>query len=115
MVNLKNLGQRTIYHHEHYTLLKVLFGEESRNTPRIRIDANECPYLVSAINLSPVKIVDGYPELDKESEKKVALQNQAGLTTQLPSALMYLLFGLFENHLPSKMRRVRNMPDNVTA
>lgn len=112
-VNLKNLGQRTIYYYEHYSLLKVLFGEESRSTPRIRIDANECKFLASAINLSPVKIVEGYPELDKESERKVAIQNQAGLTTQIPSALMYLLFGLFEGHLPGKMRRTRSMPDNA--
>ena len=114
-VRLKNLGQRTIYHYEHYNLLLVLFGEEFRNIPRIRIDSNECKYLCSAIKLSPMKRVDGYIELDKTSEDKVPLQNQAGLTTQLPSAAMYLLFGLYEKYLPNNMRRVQSMPDNITA
>jgi hypothetical protein len=115
IVRLKNLGQRTIYHYEHYNLLSVLFGEDVRHTPRIRIDSNECKHLCSAIKLSPAKRKDGYIELDKTSEEKVPLQNQAGLTTQLPSAAMYLLFGMYEKYLPEKMRRTPNMPDNISA
>jgi hypothetical protein len=113
IVKLKNLGQRTIYHYEHYNLLSVLLGEEFHNTPRIRIDNNECKNLCSAIKLSPAKRADGYIELDKTSELKVPLQNQAGLTTQLPSAAMYLLFGMYEKHLPEKMRKTYSMPDNI--
>jgi hypothetical protein len=115
-VRLQNEKQRTIFYYEHYKLALILFGEEQRNTPRVRICENECPNLVSAIHLSPLRHTDdGKIELDKTSEDKVALPYQAGLTTQLPSALTYGLFGLFQNFLPSNIKRKQTMPDNIST
>lgn len=42
-VNLKNLGQATIFHWQHHRLWKRLLAENERSVPKIRIDANECP------------------------------------------------------------------------
>lgn len=115
-VNLKNEKQRTIFYYEHYKLALILFGEERRDTPRIKICENECPKLVSAIHLSPLRRNDdGKIELDKSSEEKVALPYQAGLTTQLPSALTYGLFGLFSQYLPNNMKRLPNTPANING
>ncbi len=114
-VRLQNEKQRTIFYYEHYKLGLILFGEEQRNTPRIKICENECPNLVSAIHVSPLKNTDGKIELDKSSEVKVALPYQAGLTTQLPSAMSYGLFGLFSNFLPRNIKRKQNMPDNIST
>ena len=115
-VRLQNEKQRTIFYYEHYKLGLILFGEERRDTPRIRIDENECPNLVSSIHLSPLRHTDdGKIELDKSSEDKVALPYQAGLTTQLPSAMTYGLYGLFSNFLPNNIRRKQTMPDNISS
>ena len=40
------------------------------------------------------------PELDKTPEKKVALNLQAGLTPQIPSALTYLVWGMYKKWFP---------------
>lgn len=69
-VILMNKNQRTIFHYEHYALCERLFGEEENNTPRVRIDENECPNLKSAIYLSPVTQRNGYIELDKNERNK---------------------------------------------
>jgi len=114
-VRLQNEKQRTIFYYEHYKLGLILFGEEQRNTPRIKICENECPNLVSAIHLAPLKNKDGKIELDKTSEVKVALPYQAGLTTQLPSAMTYGLFGLFSSFLPNNIKRQQVMPDNIST
>ena len=96
VVTLKNLGQRTIYYYEHHKLWKRLLAETEKRVPRIRIDANECPDLVSAMYCCK-KIPGSSPvELDKSPERKVPIHLQAGLTPQIPSALTYLVWGLFE-------------------
>ncbi|MBI9062627.1 MAG: hypothetical protein JEZ14_11635 [Marinilabiliaceae bacterium] len=52
-------------------------------------------------------------ELDKKSEL-LPYYLQAGLPTQLPSAFMYLLFGLYAHELPSKFNSIPDdLPDNV--
>ncbi len=64
--------------------------------------------------LSPIKKIDGKIELDKTSERKVPLKNQAGLTTQLPSALIYLLYGLYSERMPSEYSQIPdNLPGNL--
>jgi hypothetical protein len=111
---LKNEKQRTIFYSEHHKLGLILFGEERKEIPRIRIDENECPNLISAIHLSPLrKKDDGRIELDKTSEEKVALPYQAGLTTQLPSALTYGLYGLFSNFLPQNFKKKQSHPIGI--
>jgi hypothetical protein len=60
--------------------------------------------------LSPRKKTDGRIELDKTSERKVPPKRQAGLSTQLPSAFIYLLFGLYGDLLPSEFSQI---PDNL--
>lgn len=113
-VRLMNEGQKTIYHYEQYMLLSMLFSDRYKQLPRVLIDENECKNLVSAINLSPLKRRDdGRIELDKSSEVKVPIQYQAGLTTQLPSALIYLLFGLYAEKLPSEISQNPILPDNI--
>lgn len=94
-VTLKSQGQPTIYHYEHYRLWKRLLAETEKKVPRIRIDANECPYLVSAMYCCK-KLPGSTPvELDKRPEKTVRIDMQAGLTPQIPSAMTYLVWGLY--------------------
>lgn len=104
IVELKNEKQRTIYYYEHFKLLQMILLETFRSFPKLRIDENECPNLVSAVNLSPVDRKDGKIALDKTSERKISLQHQAGLSTQIPSALMYLIYGHYSKLLPGEMR-----------
>lgn len=112
-VRLMNERQRTIYHWEHYKLNSRLMAEAERNLPHIRIDGNECPNLVSAIQLSPRKETNGDIELDKSSEVKIPIDLQAGLSTQIPSGFMYLIFGKYERYLPAGMGGVPALPENV--
>lgn len=95
-VALKNEGQRTIYHWEHYDLWEALLCESERHTPRIRICANECKNLIASINRSPLKSTEGVKELDKSSEVKLPFQLQVTQSPQIATALMYLVFGLYE-------------------
>lgn len=113
-VVLMNEGQKTIFYYEHYKLLSMLFSGRYSSMPRMLIDENECKNLVSAIPLSPKKKnIDGRIELDKSSEMKLAHAYQAGLSTQIPSALMYLLFGVFADKLPAEMSNVPEVPENI--
>lgn len=99
-VTLKNLGQGDIYYWQHHRLWKRLLAETEKNVPRVRIDANECPNLVSAMYCCK-KVPGSSPvELDKTPEKKVRIDLQAGLTPQIPSALTYLVWGLFSKFMP---------------
>lgn len=99
-VRLMNLGQATIFHWQHYRLWRRLMAEQERNVPRLRIDTNECPNLVSAMYCCK-KVPGSTPvELDKRPEKTVPIQLQAGLTPQIPSALTYLVWGLYEKFFP---------------
>lgn len=112
-VELMNEGQKTIYYWQQFKLLLFVFGEQSNAFPRVLIDENVCPNLCSAIMLSPRKKTDGKIELDKTSEKKVDIKYQAGLTTQLPSALIYLLYGLYSERMPNEFSAIPdNLPDN---
>ena len=98
-----NLGQKTIYHWEHYRLWQRLLSNQERQVPRILIDENECPNLKSALfACKKVKGAEGPVELDKSAEKKLPLNMQAALTPQIPSGLMYLVYGKYQKWLPGK-------------
>lgn len=113
-VELQNEGQATIYHWMQFKLLLFLFGERSNSMPKVRIDENECPNLCSSIMLSPAKKTDGKIELDKSSEVKIPIKNQAGLSTQLPSAAIYMFFGLYGDRLPAEFSNIPDdLPENV--
>ena len=113
MVILYNEDAPTIYHWQQFKLCQMLFGERSPLLPAIRIDENECKNLCSAIMISPLKKTDGKIELDKSSEKKQQLKNQAGLTTQLPSAMIYLLYGLYSDAVKAELSTYpTDLPDN---
>lgn len=113
-VELMNEGQSTIYYWMQFKLLLLIFGEQSNSFPRVLVDENECPNLCSSIMLSPRKKTDGRIELDKTSEKKVPIKYQAGLTTQLPSTLIYLLHGLYYERMPSEYSAIPDdLPDNM--
>lgn len=115
-VVLYNEGQGTVYHWQQYKLLQILFSEQSPNLPRVRIDENECKNLCSAIMISPLRQVGGKIELDKSSERKQSLKNQAGLTTQLPSALIYLLYGLYAELCRQELSSYpTDLPDNISV
>ena len=109
-VELMNEGQGTIYHWQQFKLMAMIMSGRSNILPELLIDENECPNLVSAIPLSPLKKTNGKIELDKTSEKKVPLKRQAGLTTQIPSALIYLLYGKYGDSIKSELS---NYPDNL--
>lgn len=113
-VELMNEGQATIYHWQQFKLLSFIYSDKSNSIPRHLIDENECPDLCSAIMLSPRKNTDGKIELDKSSERKVPIHLQAGLTTQLPSALIYFLYGRYSERMPSEYLLLPdNLPDNL--
>jgi len=114
-VMLFNEGAPTIYHWQQFKLCQMLFTERTPMLPKIRIDENECKNLCSAILISPLKKTLGSIELDKSSEKKEPLKNQAGLTTQLPSAMIYLLYGLYNDIVKGELSTFpTDLPDNLT-
>ena len=100
VVQLMSMRQPTILYRQHLHLLQHLFsGREDYTVDgqpviRIRIDRNEAEALISSIYNSPVKRDGGEVRLDKSSEKK-PYEEQAYGSTQLASALMYLLWGEF--------------------
>jgi hypothetical protein len=115
-VELMNEGQDVIYHWQQFKLLEFIFGDRSNAVPRVTICENECADLCSSIMLSPRKYTDGKIELDKTSERKVPLHLQAGMTTQLPSAFIYLLFGRYSERLPKEYSRLPvDLPGNITV
>lgn len=115
-VELMNEGQATVYHWQQFRLLLLMFGGRSNVLPEVLIDENECKNLCSAIMLSPLKRTDGRVELDKTSERKVPLRQQAGLTTQLPSALIYLLYGRYGDKVRGELSSMPdNLPDNLSV
>lgn len=115
-VILFNEGQPTIYHWQQFKLCLMLFDEKKSYLPRIRIDENECKNLCSAILISPLKKTEGKIELDKSSERKEPLKRQAGLTTQLPSAMIYLLWGLYGDIAKNDLTSIPDdLPDNFTV
>ena len=78
-------------------------SNQERQVPRILIDENECPNLKSALfACKKVKGAEGPVELDKSAEKKLPLNMQAALTPQIPSGLMYLVYGKYQKWLPGK-------------
>ena len=111
-VLLHNEGQGTIYHWQQFKLCQLLFEEKISTLPVVRIDENECPNLCSAILISPLVKRGNVIELDKSSEKKQPLKRQAGLTTQLPSAMIYLLYGLYGDLMKSHLS---TFPDNIPS
>lgn len=115
-VVLYNEGQSTIYHWQQFKLCLLLFNETKSYLPKIRIDENERKNLCSAILISPLKKVDGKIELDKSSEVKEPLKRQAGLTTQLPSAMIYLLWGLYGDIARNDLTSIPDdLPENLSV
>lgn len=102
-VHLMNKNQGTIYYSQHYHLLNMLFGKNDGSRYDILIDRNECEQLVSSINHSPLKKHEGKILLDKSSERQ-DFEAQIYYSTQIASALMYLLWGEFNHLLPSSDR-----------
>lgn len=110
-VHLMSKGQATIYYSQHYRLLNKLFGNPEGKQYSILIDRNECEALVSSINHSPLKKGTKEIELDKSSEK-LDFEDQAMYSTQISSALMYLLWGKF-NHLAPASDRAQISPQGA--
>jgi hypothetical protein len=98
-VHLMSVDQRTVFYQQHYRLLNILFGKHDGKRDKILIDRNECEALVSSINHSPIKRNEGRTELDKSSER-LPFEQQAYNSTQIASALMYLLWGEYNKLLP---------------
>jgi hypothetical protein len=91
--------QKNIFYQQHYRLLNLLFGKHDGKRDKILIGRNECEALVSSINHSPLKRHEGRIILDKSSES-LPFEEQAYNSTQLASALMYLLGGEYNRLLP---------------
>ncbi len=106
-VHLMSKGQATIFYSQHYRLLNKLFGKVEGKQPTILIDRNECEALVSSINHSPLKKGTKDVELDKSSEK-LEFEDQVMYSTQIASALMYLLWGKFKQFALASDRREIN-------
>lgn len=103
-VILLSKNQETIFYEQHYRLLNILFGKSHGSKTDILIDRNECEALVSSINHSPLKRDGKGIELDKTSEK-LPFEDQPLYSTQLSSAFMYLLWGLYNRILPASDSR----------
>lgn len=102
-VHLMNENQRTIFHWEHFLLFSRLLGEKEARVPKLRFCQYETEQLISCIYSSPIKRTDtGDIEMDKSSEKKLDKEDQVWFSTQLPTALWYLVFGLYEKWLPQR-------------
>lgn len=115
-VILYNEGQGTVYHWQQFRLCQLLFSEKLPLLPKVRIDENECPNLCSAILVSPLKKTNGKIEMDKSSEKKEELKRRPGLTTQLPSAAIYLFYGLFADVVKRELSSYPDdLPENITV
>ena len=111
---LYNDGAPTIYHWQQFRLCQLLFAEKLSLLPKVRIDENECQNLCSAILISPLKKTNGKIELDKSSEKKTELKRRPGLTTQLPSAMIYLLYGLYSDLIKKELSSYPDdLPENI--
>ncbi len=101
-VILMSLNQPVIYYSQHYRLLNILFGSNNNNRDKILVDENECEATISSIYHSPLKRnKTGKIELDKSSEKELEYKDQAFYSTQISSALMYLLYGEYKKFLPN--------------
>ncbi|MDR0427164.1 MAG: hypothetical protein LBH12_01020 [Dysgonamonadaceae bacterium] len=100
-VHLISTKQETIYYSQHYRLLNLLFGKSKINKKldNILIDRNECEALVSSINHSPLKRYEGRTILVKDSER-LPFEEQAYNSTQLTTALLYILWGEYSKYLP---------------
>ncbi len=98
-------NQPVIFYVQHYRLLNILFGKNDGNRDSIYIDENECEATVSSIYHSPLKRTEGRAELDKSSEKELDYKDQPFYSTQIATALMYLLWGLYSDLLPDSERR----------
>jgi len=99
-VELMSQNMSTIYYSQHYRLLNILFGKNDGTRDKIFIDGNECEELVSSIYHSPLKRHEGKIILDKTSER-LDFEDQPLYSTQIATALMYLLFGEYSRLLPS--------------
>lgn len=109
-VELMNINQRTIEHWEHFFLLEVLLSERDKNIPKIRICQFECERLISCIFMSPILREKGSGiNLDKRSEVKLDYEDQQWWSTQLPSAFMYLLFGMYEKYKPTHIEETPSL------
>jgi hypothetical protein len=100
-VHLMSQDQRTIFYWQHYLLFSKIMAEREERVPKLRICQYECEELISSMWMSPRKRgEDNNIILDKSSERKLDYVDQAWYSTQIPSALMYLIFGLYEKFLP---------------
>lgn len=114
-VFLYNENAPVIYHWQQFRLCQLIFAEKLPSLPKVRIDENECPNLCSAILISPLKQSGGKIELDKSSEKKESIKRIPGLTTQLPSAFIYLLYGLYSDIIRKELSSIPDdLPDNFS-
>lgn len=115
-VELMNEGQATIYYWQQFKLLTFIFGGRSNSFPFPYICGSQCPDLCSAIMLSPRKQTEGKIVLDKSSEVKVPMKLQGPRSTQLPSALIYLLYGRYADLLPNEFNQLPdNLPENILS
>lgn len=99
-VRLMSLNQGIIYYGQHYALLNILFGKTDGRRDEVMIDENEAPCLVSSIQSSPLKRHEGRIMLDKSSERELNYEDQAMWSTQIFTALLYLLWGEYKQLLP---------------
>lgn len=114
-VFLYNENAPVIYHWQQFRLCQLIFAEKLPSLPKVRIDENECPNLCSAILISPLKQSGGKIELDKSSERKESIKRIPGLTTQLPSAFIYLLYGLYSDIVRKELSSIPDdLPDNFS-
>jgi hypothetical protein len=115
-VRMMNENQRDIFHWEHYKLWDRILSCREKEVPKFLFDSNECPYLKSSL-FACKKIPGKQPvELDKSPERNLPLSMQAGLSPQIPSAAMYLAWGLYHRFCPDNQEKgIPVLPGNMVV
>ncbi len=80
-------------HEPRYRLIHRILSEDRDNFPIIRINEDECPHLVRAMKMTPVK--NNY-EKDKSSERD---KENPEYATHLPDAFDYLIWYPYKSYL----------------
>lgn len=91
-VSIVNYPGKEPPHHEKYLLWANILNENNTTMPRVRINGNNCRYLIIAMNNTKVRERDNKFEKDKSSERKKSgvPQEEATHSTDAADKIIYI-------------------------
>lgn len=91
-VSVVNYPGKEPPHHEKYLMWSNILNENNATLPRVRINGNNCRYLIIAMNNTKVRERDGKFEKDKSSERKSSgvPQEEATHSTDAADKIVYI-------------------------